>query len=103
MSLTYAKVNIQIRHKAQPQDMEAAPPVKPVGLSEPYIEFPPGLFEFSTVEPEPPATSVPAPVPAVVPTGPVPVTAGLSPAPKLRRLQHDQGKGIAQAQWMTVA
>lgn len=55
-SLTNAKVTIQMRQRTQPQDRDAEPSVKPVGLSEPYMEFPPGLLAFSTVEPEPPPT-----------------------------------------------
>jgi hypothetical protein len=64
-SLIYAKVNMEIRIRTQPQDREAelAPlllPEKPDWLSGPYIEVPPGLLlAFSTVEPPPTAGPVP--------------------------------------------
>ena len=59
-----------MRQRTQPQqDRGAVPAVKPVGLSEPpYMEFPPGLLAFSTVEPDPPP---------MLPVHPGPVAPGL--------------------------
>ncbi|TVU44305.1 hypothetical protein EJB05_03741, partial [Eragrostis curvula] len=65
------KVIIQMRQRTQQQDRDAEPEVKLVGSEPPYIEFPPGLLAFSTVEPVPP------PPPNGVPAGPVPVIPGM--------------------------